>query len=410
MKFQEIDASTFEKFAKTQKKRSFEQTVEMANLRESRNFEVNYLALFHSEEIKVVALIYSQKVFGGSNMGIYYGPIYSEERYITHFLTELKKYAKRNNVLELVIFPYDDYQYYNNDGELIQNGITELINIYEKAGFNYQGDTSGFNSEQVTWHYVKDLTNITPENLLNSFSKKGRPLVKKSNTFGIKIRKLNRNELEIFADITTATATRRGYNDKGVEYYEKFYDAFKDKAEFTVATLNFSEYLNNIIEGRNKLEIKISSLARRLEQNPNSDKIKNQLGELNSQRDTFLVREEEAQSFVEKYGEKDVVLAGSLFVYIQQELVYLYSGSYVEFNKFYAPAVLQEYAMLNALNKGIKFYNMLGITGKFDNSDGVLGFKQNFNGYIVRKFSGFDYYPSPLKLKVIKSIKSLLRR
>ena len=30
-------------------------------------------------------------------------------------------------------------------------------------------------------------------------------------------------------------------------------------------------------------------------------------------------------------------------------------------------------------------YNFLGITGVFDGSDGVLRFKQNFNGYIVRK-------------------------
>lgn len=410
MKFQEIDAHTFEKFAKTQKKRSFEQTIEMGNLRKSRNFDVIYLALFHSGEIKVVALTYTQKVFGGLNMGIYYGPVFSEERYLVHFLIELKRYAKRNSVLELDIFPYDDYQYYDDEGRLIQDGNIELKDIYEKSGFTYQGDMVGFNNEQVTWHYVKNLTDLTSENLLNSFSKKGRPLVKKSNTFGIKVRKLNKNELQIFANITSDTANRRGYNDKGLEYYEKFFDAFKDKSEFTIATLNFREYLDNILDGRHRLENKISILVTRLEKNPNSEKTKNQLRELNSQRETFLIREEEAQSFVEKYGDEDVVLAGSLFVYIQQELVYLYSGSYVEFNKFYAPAFLQEYAMLNALKKGIQFYNMLGITGKFDNSDGVLGFKQNFKGYIVRKFSNFIYYPNPIKLKVIQLIKSILRR
>ncbi|HEL0683303.1 TPA: peptidoglycan bridge formation glycyltransferase FemA/FemB family protein, partial [Streptococcus equi subsp. zooepidemicus] len=85
--------------------------------------------------------------------------------------------------------PYDDYQYYDDEGRLIQDGNIELRDIFEKAGFTYQGDEVGFNSEQVTWHYVKDLTNLTSENLLNSFSKKGRPLVKKSNTFGIKVRK-----------------------------------------------------------------------------------------------------------------------------------------------------------------------------------------------------------------------------
>lgn len=72
-------------------------------------------------------------------------------------------------------------------------------------------------------------------------------------------------------------------------------------------------------------------------------------------------------------------------MYTPQEAVYLFSGSYPEFNRFYAPALLQEHAMLTAIARGIKTYNFLGITGEFDGSDGVLRFKQNFNGYILQK-------------------------
>ena len=32
-------------------------------------------------------------------------------------------------------------------------------------------------------------------------------------------------------------------------------------------------------------------------------------------------------------------------------------------------------------------------------SDGVLRFKQNFNGYIVRKAGTFRYHPSPFKIQ-----------
>ena len=82
-----------------------------------------------------------------------------------------------------------------------------------------------------------------------------------------------------------------------------------------------------------------------------------------------------------------------------QESTYLFSGSYTEFNKFYAPAVLQEYMMLETIKRGIPRYNFLGIQGIFDGSDGVLRFKQNFNGYIVRKMGTFRYYPSPLEIQ-----------
>lgn len=48
--------------------------------------------------------------------------------------------------------------------------------------------------------------------------------------------------------------------------------------------------------------------------------------------------------------------------------------------------------------------------GMFDGSDEVLRFKQNFNGYIVRKMGTFRYYPQPLKYKAIQGVKKLLGR
>ena len=98
------------------------------------------------------------------------------------------------------------------------------------------------------------------------------------------------------------------------------------------------------------------------------------------------------------------------FVYTPQEAVYLFSGSYTEFNKFYAPVALQEHVMTEALKRGITFYTFLGIQGIFDGSDGVLRFKQNFNGYIVRKMGTFRYYPRPMLHKIIAIAKKILRR
>ena len=66
--------------------------------------------------------------------------------------------------------------------------------------------------------------------------------------------------------------------------------------------------------------------------------------------------------------------------------------------------------MLETIKRAIPRYNFLGIQGIFDGSDGVLRFKQNFNGYIVRKMGTFRYYPSPLKYKLISLVKKLLGR
>jgi peptidoglycan branched peptide synthesis protein, alanine adding enzyme len=326
------------------------------------------------------------------------------------FYAALKDYAKDNGAIELVIKPYDTYQTFDSDGNPTSEEQTHFMDTLKNLGYQHDGLTTGYPGGEGDWHYVKDMEGITEKNLLQSFSKKGKPLVKKAKSFGIELKRLNRDELQLFKDITSSTSDRRDYQDKTLDYYQTFYDSFGDKADFMIATLNFHHYYTNLEKDQAKLAQKIEKLQKDLEVNPNSEKKQNQLREFSSQFDTFEVRKKEAKEYIEKYGDQDVILAGSLFVYMPQESTYLFSGSYTEFNKFYAPAVLQEYMILETIKRGIPRYNFLGIQGIFDGSDGVLRFKQNFNGYIVRKMGTFRYYPRPLKYKMISLIKKLLGR
>lgn len=396
----------FQNYSEKVTHRSFVQSVQMGDLMEKRGAKVVYLSLKNEEEIQVAAMIFSLPMFGGLYMELYSGPIYTEKSALERFYNDLKVYAKQQNVLELQVKPYDIYQTFDSDGNATSDEEQGLITTLTALGYHFDGLKSDF----ADWLYYKDLSGLTDKTLLNSFSKKGKPLVKKAETFGIQLKKLKREELSIFKDITRSTSERREYSDKSLEYYEKFYDAFGDQAEFLIATLNFSEYLSKLQSEQAKLEGILDKLRLDLSKNPHSEKKQNQLREYSSQFETFEVRKAEARDLIEKYGDKDVVLAGSLFVYMAQETTYLFSGSYTEFNKFYAPAVLQKYVMLESIKRGIQKYNFLGIEGVFDGSDGVLRFKQNFNGYIVRKAGTFRYYPKPLKFKVISFIKKLLRR
>ena len=396
----------FQNYSEKVTHRSFVQSVQMGDLMEKRGAKVVYLSLKNEEEIQVAAMIFSLPMFGGLYMELYSGPIYTEKSALERFYNDLKVYAKQQNVLELQVKPYDIYQTFDSDGNATSDEEQGLITTLTALGYHFDGLKSDF----ADWLYYKDLSGLTDKTLLNSFSKKGKPLVKKAETFGIQLKKLKREELSIFKDITRSTSERREYSDKSLEYYEKFYDAFGNQAEFLIATLNFSEYLSKLESEQAKLEGILDKLRLDLSKNPHSEKKQNQLREYSSQFETFEVRKAEARDLIEKYGDKDVVLAGSLFVYMPQETTYLFSGSYTEFNKFYAPAVLQKYVMIESIKRGIQKYNFLGIEGVFDGSDGVLRFKQNFNGYIVRKAGTFRYYPKPLKFKAISLIKKLLRR
>lgn len=405
-----ISKEEFTSFANTVSHRSFIQSAEMADLLEKRGNTVQFIAWKEDDQVQVAAILYSLPMTGGLHMEINSGPLYQEEAMLEPFYVALKDYAKENSAIELVIKPYDTYQTFDSDGNPTSEEQTHFMDTLKNLGYQHDGLTTGYPGGEGDWHYVKDMEGITEKNLLQSFSKKGKPLVKKAKSFGIELKRLNRDELQLFKDITSSTSDRRDYQDKTLDYYQTFYDSFGDKADFMIATLNFHHYYTNLEKDQAKLAQKIDKLQKDLEVNPNSEKKQNQLREFSSQFDTFEVRKKEAKEYIEKYGDQDIILAGSLFVYMPQESTYLFSGSYTEYNKFYAPAVLQEYMMLETIKRGIPRYNFLGIQGIFDGSDGVLRFKQNFNGYIVRKMGTFRYYPRPLKYKMISLIKKLLGR
>ncbi len=410
MSFEILSKEAFETFSQRVAYKSFMQSSQMAELFKKRGYSIAYVGLKADGALQVAALVYSMPMTGGLHMEINSGPFSTDHKYLSDFYQGLKDYAKSEGALELLVKPYDTYQTFDSDGKPIDDERPELIKTLTDLDFSHDGLQTGYPGGEPDWHYVKDMREITADNLMKSFSKKGRPLVKKSKTFGTKLKKLSREDLPIFKDITSATSDRRDYTDKDLDYYQDFFDSWGDQAEFMVASLNFQDYADHLKEGQAKLGAKLDKLAQTHANNLESPKYQRQKKELDQQMSTFDKRLEEAQELLDQHGSQDVVLAGSLFVYTKQEAIYLFSGSYTEFNKFYAPALLQEHVMLETLKRGIPSYNFLGIEGIFDGSDGVLRFKQNFNGYITRKMGTFRYYPSPLKFKALKTIKKVLGR
>ena len=410
MSLQELTLDQYQEFLDRQQGYSFLQTREMATLLTKRGMTVRPMALIKDDQVMVAGILYSLPMTGGLHMEINSGPVIANEAYLSEFYQLLQDFAKKNGALQLIIKPHQTYQTFDGQGQPSSPEKTELISQLTSLGFQFDGLQNGYPGGEPDWHYVKDLTGLTQEHLIASFSKKGKPLVKKTNSFGIQIQALKREELERFSKITAATSDRREYQDKPLSYYQDFYDSFGDKAEFLMASINFLAYHDNLLLGQTRLKEKLALIQADLDKIPNSRKKQNEYREISSQIETFKTRLTEAKDWMTTYGTEDIDLAASLFIYTPEELVYLFSGSLTEFSKFYAPVALQEYAMRKALDLKIPFYNFLGIQGIFDGSDGVLRFKQNFNGYIVRKMGTFRYYPNPLKFKFLQLIKKLLGR
>ena len=385
-----ISKEEFTSFANTVSHRSFIQSVEMADLLEKRGNTVQFIAWKQNDQVQVAAILYSLSMTGGLHMEINSGPLYQEETLLEPFYAALKGYAKKNGAIELVIKPYDHYQTFDSDGNPISEEQRHFLDTLKNLGYQHDGFQTGYPGGEPVWHYLKTIKEADSKSLLKSFNKNCSRNITTALNYDISIRNITREEIPQFKQIIEETGKRQGFEDKSLSYYYDLYDSFGPNAEFVVAEINSTAALAH-------LDQKISLL------NPSAKQYEQQLQKLEKQKN--IVRE----TLAGKESET-VPLACALIIYTPSEVTYLFGGSYTKYQKFSAAFLIQYHAMKRALQKGITLYNFLGIQGIFDGSDGVLRFKQNFNGYIVRKMGTFRYYPHPLKYKMISLIKKLLGR
>lgn len=373
--------------AKSVNRGSFEQTPDMARLLIKRGYQTQLIGLVDEETVLVSAVLFGKPVAGGLRMEIHYGPLYQKQEDLAIFLQQLKQFAKDQHVIELIIKPYDIYQTFDDQGNPTSPSNDELIALYEDKGFQFQGLTKGF--ETSDWHYLKDLAHHTEQSLLKSYNTNCQRHIKKAKQLGMTVRSLTKEELPLFKAILSETEKRQNFSAKDLDYFTSFYDAF-EQADFLVAELHLAEA--------------IAALATKQNQLPTHSKAYQQeYNSLQAQITLLKGYQEEAQT-------DQLALAVALVTYGSNEATYIYGGGRTAYQKLSAPFFLQHQAMLKSIDRGLPLYNFLGVSGHFDHSDGVLRFKQNFNGYITRCPGEFIYYPNPLKHRAITVMKKILRR
>ena len=390
MTFNIISREEFYQHSLTTSNHSFLQSIEMADLLQKRGATIQYIGWEEQGTLAISAILYSLPMTGGLHYEINSGPIVTDARHLPDFYKALQDYVKENGGIEFILKPYDHYQTFDSNGNPTEEEQKQLLHPLLDLGYQFDGLQVGYPGGEPVWHYLKDLTDFDAKSLLKSFNKNCSRNITTALNYDISIRNISRDEIPQFKQIIEETGKRQGFEDKSLDYYYDLYDTFGKNAEFLIAEINTADSLAY-------LDQKISLL------NPSSKQYEQQLQKLEKQK--TLVRETLADETAET-----VPLACALIIYNPSEVTYLFGGSYTKYQKFSAAFLIQYHAMKRALEKEITLYNFLGIQGIFDGSDGVLRFKQNFNGYIVRKMGTFRYYPNPLKFKALSLIKRLLGR
>lgn len=382
------------------------QTQEMGALKTLRGAEVFYPALKNEDGTVALAAIMTKAKLGVGFVFDIDGLELADNNAITaDFLSQLKTYVKANDGLYLTVTPNRPYGTYDYRGNPLTEKNQELISFFKTQQFVHEGFSQGYSSDgNPQWIYKKDLTGLTEATLIKSYNKDAKYSLNKAKSFGITTRELSYEELSLFKEITERTSVRRNFTDKTLDYYQAVYQAYGERAKFVVAEINFQNYLDSLQKQKLQLEQKLADVETFLVVNPNSRKKNNQKREFTDELSTYEKRIAEGEQMLQENGEA-VSLACALFLTCPHETVYLFSGTEEKYKKLYAPFLIQDKMLRYSVDKEIPLYNFYGIEGVFDGSDGILKFKESFNGYAEEKVGTFRVILNPGKYKLYMMLK-----
>lgn len=401
--FLELTREEFDQFSSNHDQGNYLQSLAMADLLEKRGWDVHLVGIKSKNTVVAGTLLSSMSIKVGRYFSILGGPLldYNNNYLLTLFFESLKEYIKKNKGLYLNISPNIVYKYCDDRGACLLEKNVLVHQSLLSYGFIHNGFTHTYANENPRVVYVKDLTNLTEQNLIKSYNSSTRTKVNKTKKSNIKIRELTREELPLFEQIMIHTATRQSFNDKGLNYYKHLYDSFGDKAHFMVAEIDFFQYIQENQSKLEKLQQKLKNYSDK------EDKLKQYE---NVQREILALKKKiiETQEFLTT-KESEQALAVGLFIDMPQETLFLFGGMYNKYKNFLSPSYyLQHVMMEQSIFKGIERYNFYGIEGIYDGSDGVLNFKKGFEGIVEEKVGTYTLVTSPIKYNMYCALKKII--
>ena len=387
MEFTTLTEEEFRKFYLAHPLKTFLQSPEIGMLRVKSGWQVDYVGVKKKDTIIAATMLLSKPQF--LHKLEFYAPRgflldYNDKKLLKFFTEQIRKFIQKRHGYILRIDPYLVKQERDINGDIVENGENneDVISTLKKLGFQ-----ESKHHEQVKWMFVLNLENKTEEQLMKEFRPNTRNYIRKAMKLGIQVRELSYDELDVFKAITKETSSRIGFPDKSLKYYQDMYKLLHDKGEirYMIAELNLKEYQAKTLE-------EIESLKTQIEEIGDNHSKQGRKKSLTIDLENAKKRVKETEKLIKAHGDS-IVLSGGMFICNCEEMIYLFSGNYIEFMQFNGQYLIQWEMIRYALNNGFKKYNFYGISGNFDKKSseyGVYEFKKGFNGHVVELIGEFE--------------------
>ncbi|MFK5676314.1 peptidoglycan bridge formation glycyltransferase FemA/FemB family protein [Ligilactobacillus sp. LYQ60] len=348
----------------------------------------------------------------GDIYSIWGGPLldYSNDELVDFFFKSAESYFKKCGGVAFRLTPVLDFQKFDDDGRVVEKYNQHVLGHLTALGYRNvpQNPITDNRMPKVGmgYEYRKDLRGIKNSGELRStYDKRARNDIRRAERFGVYIERVNYDGLGLFKKNTASTAENRSYQDQTLEFYQHAYQSFGDNVMFVEVKLNLVDFISKRENEIISLKTTISELEKRLV-SANSKKLKSKYSQATKQLDRLKKAVDRAKEEKSRYG-KIVTLSGGMFYIQPQELGYLFSFTNKQFSNYYGQHYLMDYMMRLAIKKHIPTYNFYMVTGLFDGSDGVLKFKQLFNGATYRTLGWFEKPLRPVRFYLDRVVKKL---
>lgn len=410
MRFTRLSTSAYSQFAYEQERILFPQLPGYVAERRAEGTDVVEVGVIDTvdgeEKIIAAALLRYQpwkKVF--KRINIAYGPTidFSNTKLVKFFFTELIKFVKKDKtVLSIRFNPLLAKTFYEDITPVAPNPVADTFEkaMVELGGVRINREFYDAADIQARFFYTKNISGMSFAEVNKSVGQVVRTGFNRAGTPGVTVKFLEADEFDVLQDVLHHTADRSAMqeiSDQAMSFYRGLKKARPEKVFAPVAVLNCPDYLAGVEKESNELEAKIASIDEQEAtlQAEGKNLAKKQHTARNEAKDRLGVLQRRAEETREHQAEAgdEIVLAASLYIACPNELVYLLSGSYREYQSYYGIYLIHRAMLEWATENGIDRYNTFGITGIFTDeaSDaGVLHFKRQFKGDVEELVGTWD--------------------
>ena len=243
MEFAELDLNEFEKFALAVPGANFMQSREMYERFQKNGREAYLVGVREKRKILAAGILMNmgEKKGFGKIFGIAMGPLmdFSAKNWqevFTTFTDGLKVFAKNHGAFVVEITPHAAVSVRDHENQIIHEENPEIKPLLKKLDYKDLGEVG-----QIKWEYVLNFTDETGakkslDDIFASFRKDIRTRIKQApERYGVRIRDLKFDELNIMQDMTDEASSLHKFHDKDLKYYQEMWEAFGDKVRFVVA-------------------------------------------------------------------------------------------------------------------------------------------------------------------------------